>query len=117
MSAIYQSFSMIQGQTVDLRITVTDSDDAAVDLTGGTVRFVMGRSPESTTLDVDSNASPQTATVVLTTPASGILTVTMTDVVTAALLDDYYYECKFTDGTGSETVITRGWITVEPSLT
>lgn len=117
MAAIHQSFSFIQGQDVDLEITVKDADGVVVDLTGGSVRFVMARSPSSSTIDVDSDASPQTATAVLTTPASGLITVTLTDTVTDGLAGDYYYECKYTSGGGLETVVTRGWISVELSLT
>ena len=117
MSAIYQSFSMIQGQTVDLKVTVTDSDGAVVNLTGGSVRFAMAKSPTATTLAIDSDASPQTATVEMTDATNGVFTVNMADTITDGLNEDYYYECKFTNGAGLETVVTRGWITVEPSIT
>ena len=97
-------------------ISVLDEDSAAANLTSATARFVMARTPTSSVL-VDSNASPQTATVEFTSAVTGNVRVTMDNSMTASLLEDYYYELKVTDSGGREVVTTRGWITVEPSLT
>lgn len=111
-----QSFPAMSGDQLVLPITVVDNDDAAVDLTGGSGRFAMARGPGKTPV-IDSAASPATATVVLTTPGSGLLTVTITDENTEALIGDYYYEVKFTDSGGNEGVTTRGWISFAENLT
>ncbi len=111
-----QSFPVMSGDQLSLPITVRDNDSALVNLTGGTGTFKMARSAQGTPV-IDSEASPATATVDLTDPTNGLLTVTVPDENTDALLGDYYYECKFTDSAGREAVIARGWITFAPNLT
>jgi len=112
----YQSFPAMSGDQLSLPITVKDNDVAVVDLTGGAGSFKMARDQYSTPV-IDSEESPATATVVLTTPLSGLMTVTITDENTEALIGDYYYECKFTDSAGREAVVARGWISFAPNLT
>ena len=116
MAVAYQSFPLQQGQNVELAIAVVDNDAAVVDLTGASIRFAMARTADSTPV-VDSNASPQTATITVTDASGGLLSVYIDDTVTDAFTGDYYYEVKVTDITGNETITTRGWITVETSLT
>ena len=111
-----QSFPVMSGDQLSLPITVVDNDDAVVNLSGGAAVFKMARRPQSDAV-IDSTASPATATAVLTTPASGLITVTITDENTEALNGDYYYECRFTDISDREAVVARGWITFEPNLT
>jgi hypothetical protein len=111
-----QSFPAMSGDQLVLPITVKDNDDVVVDLTGGSVRFAMARDPGGAVV-IDSDASPATATAVLTTPASGLITVTITDENTESLTGDFYYECKFTDSSGREAVVARGWISFAKNLT
>lgn len=106
----------MSGGELVLPITVRDNSDAIVDLTGGAAVFKMARNPRATPA-IDSTASPATATAVLTTPLSGLITVTITDENTEALVGDYYYECKFTDNAGREAVVARGIITFAENLT
>lgn len=106
----------MSGDQLSLPITVLDNNDAVVDLTGGSAVFKMARRPTGTAI-IDSTASPATATVALTDPTNGILTVTITDENTEALRGDYYYECKFTDNTGREAVVARGYISFADNLT
>lgn len=110
-----QSFPAMSGDQLSLPITVRDNNDAIVDLTGGAAVFKMARTPDSVPT-IDSTASPATATAVLT-PLSGLITVTITDENTEALRGDYYYECKFTDVSGREAVVARGWISFADNLT
>ena len=107
----------MSGDELVLPITVRDNDDAIVNLSGASARFAMARKPSSTTTDIDSAASPATATVIFTDAANGLLTVTITDENTEALEGDYYYECKVTDNTGREAVTNRGWISFAVNLT
>ena len=111
-----QSFPVMSGDQVSLPITVVDNDDAIVNLSGGAAVFKMARRPQSNPV-IDSTESPATATAVLTTPESGLITVTIADENTESLIGDYYYECKFTDVSGREAVVARGWMTFEPNLT
>ncbi len=109
------SFELISGTELVMNITVRDDDSAVVDLTGGSVRFAAARSRTSTIV-LDSNASPQTATATITDAANGVIQVVVTDTITEDLSGDYYFECKFTDASGRETTVTRGWISVTDNL-
>ncbi len=68
-------------------------------------------------MDIDSAASPPTASVIFTDATNGLLTVTITDENTESLEGDYYYECKVTDSGGREAVVARGWISFAVNLT
>jgi len=112
----HQSFPVMSGDQVSLPITVVDNDGNIVDLTAGTGQFKMARTPSSSPV-IDSTSSPATATIDISQPLQGLMTVTITDENTDALEGDYYYEAKFTDTLGREAVVARGWITFEPNLT
>ena len=112
----YQSFAVLSGDQVQLDFTVTDNADAAVDLTAGSGRFAMARSNLSTALDIDSDASPKTATITVVSAPAGTVNVVITDENTDALQGDYYWEFKWTDNAGREAVIARGIITFEANL-
>ena len=109
----FQSFTLAQNQNTDLNFTV----NGGADVTSSTFRFAMSRSPVSSTIVIDSNASPQTATIDTTQEASGIITVSLTATNTATLRGDYYYELKMTDILGDPQVAARGYISFEPAIT
>lgn len=113
---VHQSFPVMSGDQLSLPITILDNDDAVVNLTNGTGIFKMARSPAESAV-IDSTTSPATATIDISSPLQGLMTVTITDENTEALDGDYYYEAKFVDSTGREAVVARGWITFEPNLT
>ena len=105
----------MSGDQVQLEFTVRDNDSAIVDLTGGSGRFAIARSPTDSPV-IDSDASPATATLNVT-PLTGRIDVIITDENTEALIGDYYYELKWTDVTGREAVVARGWISFADNLT
>ena len=115
-NTVPQSFPVQSGSALELPITVTDRNDAIVDLTGASVRFMMARKP-GRTLVLDSDASPALVTAEITTPLAGLLTVTITDENTEPLIGDYYYEVVVTDAFGNASPVTRGWITFVANLT
>lgn len=102
------------GDDLELQFTVVDSDGDAVNITGFTARFALSRRPGGTTL-VGTGLSPATATASLTTPASGIYTITIDKSVTAALSGTYYFETEIEDGSADESTVSRGWMTFEPT--
>ena len=112
-----QSFPAMSGDELVLPITVVDNAEAIVNLTGASAVFAMARTPGSVNRDIDSSASPATASVIFTDAVNGLLTVTITDENTEALEGDFYYECKVTDNTGREAVVARGWISFAINLT
>lgn len=112
-----QSWVAQSGDTIRLPITVKDNAGVIVDLTGATVRFAIARGPDQSP-DIDSAASPPTATAVIDAPATdGKITVTISDENTEPLLGDYYYECKVEDALGNESVVVRGYGTFTENLT
>lgn len=112
----YQSFPIVSGDDVQLEFTVRDNDDAVVDLTGGSGRFAMARSVLSSSLVLDSDASPATATINIVDPLTGRVDVLIADTDTDALSGDYYYEFKWTDVLGREALIARGIMTFADNL-
>ncbi len=106
----------MSGDQLSLPITVKDNADVIVNLTGFTGRFALARDVDKAIL-IDSAASPATATVVFTDAVNGLVTVTITDDNTEALLGDYYYECKLTDSSSREAIVARGWISFAENLT
>lgn len=99
-----------QGDDLSLEFTVIDDDGNAVNITGATVRFQIFRRRGDTPV-IDTEVSPATASVTLTTPASGIFTVDIDGDDTESLLGTYAFECVLIDTSSKESTPTRGWIT------
>lgn len=80
----------------------TDADGVAINITGATLTFHL-RAPGATT-------DALTATLALTTPASGIATLTLTDTQTATLTAGltYRYEIEMVDSGGLITTPIEG---------
>jgi hypothetical protein len=109
MTATAQNVTMYRGDTAILTVTVTDSDngDAAKNITGATVRYVaVRRGTAYITKTVGSG-------IVLTTPASGILTITLDPADTDDLTPgEYEHEVEITDGDGNVSTVTVGTLTI-----
>ncbi len=112
----YQSFPLMSGDEVQLEFTVTDNAGAVVDLTAGSGRFAVARTPIDATLVIDSDASPSTATISVVDPLTGRVDVIIADEQTESLLGDYYYEFKWTDIFGREAVVARGIMSFASNL-
>lgn len=110
MTRTPQSFTVFAGEDVSIPITITDNDGAVVDITGASARFIVKRRPSSATPVLDSAASPATATAAVTTPASGLVTVSLADSDTGSLVGTYWWELKLTDASNNETVAAYGYI-------
>lgn len=97
-----------QGDDVSRPLTVT-ADGVALDITGATLTFHL-RAPGATT-----DAITPAPTLTLTTPASGIATLVLTDTQTAALSGGvvYRYEIELVDGTGLISTPVHGLCYVE----
>jgi hypothetical protein len=97
--------SFYLGEDVSITVTVTDDAGSAVDITGMSISYLVWSG---------TNAAVITKTVgsgiALTTPASGILTITIADTDTDAIAPGRYnHELKITDnGAGLEEVIMQG---------
>lgn len=93
-----------KGEAKGLVFSVVDANGAAVSISGWTIQFRMA--------DVQGGSADITKSATLTTPASGICTVTIAAADTSGLLaDDWYYTLERTNA-GSEAVLAYGTITL-----
>lgn len=104
------------GEDKTLTVTVYEADGTTPqNITGWSLSYRWKRSPA----DADSDAvlTKTTASgIALTTPVSGICTVTVADTDTDSLQPQtYYHELKRTDA-GSETVLTTGTVVLQQAL-
>jgi hypothetical protein len=96
--------------------TIYQSDGTTVqNVTGWAISFMVKKN--ATDADASAKITKTTgAGIVLTTPLSGLITITLTDTDTASLpADSYRYEVKRTDD-GSETVLTFGRLTLRQAV-
>lgn len=106
----HDNFSVKQGDTTTKVLTVTDDNGVVVNLTGATLTAHL-RLPNVAT-DALSQA------LVLTTPAAGIATLTLTSAQTAALaaLRSYTIEVELVDALGNITTPIDGLVYVGSDL-
>ena len=92
-------------------VTVNDSNDAALDLTVYTAAAQLRKSYKST--------SSTSFTVAFESPRTlGQVTLTLTDVQTAALSEGrYVYDLVITNASGDKTRVVEGIATIKPSVT
>ena len=92
-------------------VTINDSSDVALDLTGYTAAAMIRKSHKSST----STAF----TVVFVEPlTSGQITLSLTDVQTAALNEGrFVYDLVITESGGDKTRVVEGIATIKPSVT
>lgn len=93
------------GEDKVFEFTVVDSDGAAQNITGWSLEWVLRQRP-------DRDAAVLTKTdgngIALTTPASGICQVTITDADTLALSPGSYYHTLRRDDDNTEAVLSFG---------
>lgn len=91
-------------------VTVNDSNGSALDLTDYTALAMIRKTYQSSTATTFTSAfvSPRT---------TGQITISLTDVQTAALEDGrYVYDLVITDASGTKTRVVEGIATVNPSV-
>ena len=92
-------------------VTINDSANAALDLTGYTATAMLRKSYKS--------SSSTAFTIAFVDPrTSGQITLTLTDVQTAALSEGrYVYDLVITESGGDKTRVVEGIATIKPSVT
>lgn len=93
------TIEIIIGNTYSSTITITDSN-GAVDITGNTVKFKIARTLSVSDAGAEYLASTEDATdLVMTTPASGICTLTIPEDTTKAFAPGTYkWQIRYIDG-------------------
>lgn len=105
-----QDFTVRSGDDLDIRVTVFNLDRTRKDLTGATVKWVL-------TDGVNVHASKDTtAGVVLTTPAEGIMTISLAGTDSAAIEGDFPHEAEVTDASGAKATVMVGTAVVPKDL-
>jgi hypothetical protein len=116
MAAGTYNWSVEQGSTEVRTMTWKDSGGTGIDITGYTIEMHVrkGEEDEDTLLELATGGSG----IVLTTPASGIFTVTITATQTAALpAGAWVYDLEMDDGSGVKTRLIEGTFTVDREIT
>ena len=113
MTSINQDFTMYAGDSKTLTVTVTDGAGAAKNITSATITWKM--------LEEQGGTVKLTKTVgsgiALTTPSSGIFTVTIAAADTSAFLaGQYYHEAEVTDSGSLVSTVLTGTITLKRGI-
>lgn len=109
MTAIVH-LSHTRGDTFKRVITFTDSAGVAIDITGSTITGTIRKKPEDTAYIAQGNA-------VLTTPASGIATLTLAATLFNVPNGTYFYDIKWTDSAGVITTFMKGNFEISYNVT
>lgn len=107
-------FTIQQGETWTRQIT-WDIDGTAVNITGYTGRMYLKRDYTDTATAFELTTG--NGRITLTTPASGIFTLSISSTSTDTLSGEYVYDLEMESGGGVVTVLLRGSISVLPSVT
>lgn len=105
-------FVVYQGATWGRKIT-WEIDGTAVDITGWTANMTIKKLASQATPDLELTVG---SGIVLTTPASGIFNVNLTDDQTAALSGSYVYDLHLIDDTDQTYRILQGRIQVSDEV-
>lgn len=106
---VEQDFEMFSGDDFDIVVTVRDTAGVAKNLTGTTaVVWNLAKRAGGTALLSKTLGSG----VVLTTPLSGVLTITLAPADTAGLAGPYYHEVQLVDAAAKKMTVLRGTATL-----
>ena len=109
MSSISNIF-IDQGADYTSTVTVTDSSDSAVNLTGFSAAAQIRKS------HLSSTSTAFTASI--SNASAGEITISLTDSQTTSLeAGRYVYDVVITSGSGAKTRVVEGQVTVNPSVT
>ncbi len=112
MSYTNSKVSFFAGETVSLGFTITDSDGAAINLTGATLTFYLARLGTQDTVLTKTTGSG----ITVVSAADGTCTVALTSSNTDNLEGLYIYQLRLVDSSNAETVVSIGEIWVDKSL-
>lgn len=103
--AASQNFSMYAGDTKQVVVTVKKDDGSALDLTGATVRW-----------GFDTVVKTTSSGIVLTTPLSGIFTITISPTDTVGKTGEFQHGGTVTDAAGNVSTVIVGKITINKNV-
>lgn len=106
--------SIIRGDTRTITATFTDSDGAAIDLTGGKVFFTVNADKEPTD---DSSAVITKDVSSFSAPTTGVQSITLSASDTNITPGTYYYDCQFVSAGGVVTSKPKSILTITSDIT
>jgi hypothetical protein len=108
-------FEMHQGDTKRLRVSVVDSDGAAVSLVGAqSIKWWAAKKVTSTVRLLEKSVASGSITVL--DAAGGVLSIPILPADTAAITGDYYHELEVIDSAGDIGTVLIGTMTVARAL-
>jgi len=106
-----------RGDDQTITFTVTQSTGAVQDITGWTFAFTVKASIDDNIVDAEFQKTTGGGGIALTTPASGILDVTIDAGDTQALAGSYVYDLQGTDGSGNIRTVAQSRFIVRKNVT
>ena len=113
MSHKVQNFQIHAGDSRELVVTVSDSQGAAVDLSGAAIAWQLARSAGAAAPAV---AKALGSGIVITDGPNGVFTVMLDPADSETLSGLYYHEAEVTDAAGQRSTVLSGVATVVPTL-
>ena len=108
LATVTKDIEFRRGEDVEIAVTVT-----GVDITGWAIRAVIRRTPGDPAVTIEKD-SAGIGGIVLTTPASGLFTITILDTDTSPLFPGtFVWAAKRTDA-GEEGILVEGVLTLKP---
>lgn len=108
-----QDVELVSGDDKDLTVTVTDNNDAAVDLSGVNVTYRLATVAGVT---VFTKYNDSTVGIEITDAVNGILVVHISSSDTASLSGIYRHEIEITDVLGNKGTILIGLVKILEDL-
>lgn len=113
MATSLQNFRATSGDDIAIDVTVTDSDDAAVDITGCLIRWGARKVGETSTAISKSTTD---GGITITDGPAGQFRVSLDPADTASLSGVFEHEAELTDLTGAVSTVCTGSMRIEEDL-
>lgn len=108
MAKTGQNFEIVAGDTVKINISVTDQNNAAVDLTNATVTWLLYKNLNDTAVSKST-----TTGITITNVRGGVFQISLTAADTQNLAGMYTHAAKVTDALGNAITVTTGTATID----
>lgn len=118
MAAAKYNFKLEQGATWRLQLTLKDSSDDPIDLTGHIVRMQLRTAHSARTALVSLTTVTPAHGISIPTPTNGVVTLELTDEETALLPPrELVYDVEVENPSGEVQRVLQGVATVDPEVT
>lgn len=113
-----QNQTMFRGDDKTFEITVKDSDDVAVDLTGGTMFFSVKETENDPTALITKDSAVGITEIEFTNPTGGIAQIKLVPADTRNLkAGEYLYDVQFTTTTSTKHTLVKAKLTLFDDVT